>query len=592
MHKIHRKSRLKCLIVGLSLLVGSVGNANVLGDMQTFSPNTDGLDFITVHTARPLPKGYFAFSNYLNYAKDHLLVYKTLGNQDRINYSHSLFEYDFGIAYAITDTVQVSLQAPVLLDQSSEMQDGVIVNITKGIHSFRPGVKWTMDDTKDPNWAILGSVDFPNVDNSPYTGTTPRPIYNLEGAYRWRNKGFTQGLNVGLRLRNPSDTPLDAHMFPLRNQVTASYGVSDDFSNTARWVFEAFSSYPLEKTPYKEATDASSLDLLLALKHRWYKNLNFDWGATVEPGVKTLAPAYRVFAGIVYYWKPESKASEPSVSTAAARALVVRPDSPSLYTSDTVQFYAEGDEAIESCKILNGPGEISFGCEFLAGNPGFTEVEFRNAKGETVTTTIETKERVSTAAPLAFTQKNMQVYVGSSLQMKAKGGTEPLTYAIEEGDGEMTDFGFFNAPLTVQTVKVVVTDSLRKEARAVIRVVESPKADREINLKNLEFITAKSEFTPAAEKYFNNNIKQLDGVKVQKILIEGHTDSVGNDQYNLRLSRQRAAAVKARLVQRMGYSADSIEAIGFGESRPIASNNTTEGKQRNRRVILKVYYAK
>jgi outer membrane protein OmpA-like peptidoglycan-associated protein len=580
------------LLVGLSLVLSSVAQANVLGDMQTFSPNTDGLDFITVHTARPLPKGYFAFSNYLNYAKDHLLVYKTLANQDRINYSHSLFEYDFGIAYALTEKLQVSLQAPVLVDQSSDKQDGVIVNITKGIHSYRPGFKWTIDDVKDPNFAILGSVDFPNVDNSPYTGVTSRPIYNLEAAYRIRSGGLTQGFNLGARIRNPSDTPADAHMFPLKSQLSASYGISDDFSNTARWVFEAFSSYPLDKNPYKEATDASSIDLLLALKHRWYRNLNFDWGVTVEPGVKTLAPAYRVFAGLVYYWKPESKASEPSVSTASARPFVVRPDTPSIFVGDTVQFYAEGDEEIQSCKILNGPGDMSYGCEFHGTNPGYTEVEFSNSKGETVRTTVITKETVVRGAPISFTQKNMQVYVGSSIQVRAKGGTEPLTYAIEEGDGEMTDIGFFQAPLTPQTVKIVVTDSLRQEARATIKVVEPPKADREINLKNLEFITAKAEFTPAAEKYFNNNIKQLNSVRVQKILIEGHTDSVGNDQYNLRLSRQRAAAVKAKMMQQLGYSSDMIEAIGFGESRPIATNDTVEGRQRNRRVILKVYYAK
>ncbi len=340
------------------LFAGPSVFANVLGDMQTFSPNTDGLDFITVHTARPLPQGFIAFSNYLNYAKDHLLVYKTLSAQDRINYEDSLFEYDFGLAYGVTDSFQLSFQMPVLLDHQSEIQENTQVNITRGIHSFRPGFKWTLDDAKDAHWALLGSVDFPNVDNSPYTGVTPHPIGNLEGVYRWRNKGLTQALNLGMRFRNPSEPTPDAHMYPLKSQMTASYGVSDDFTKTSRWVFEAFSSYPLEKDPYNEATDASSLDLLLGLKHRWVKNLNFDWGVTVEPGVKTLSPAYRVFAGFIYYWKPKSS-NEESVPTSTTPVTVgpfiVKPDNPILFTSDTVQFYADGDQTIDSCKIVRRP---------------------------------------------------------------------------------------------------------------------------------------------------------------------------------------------------------------------------------------------
>lgn len=145
----------------LSLLFPALASANVLGDMQTFQPNTDGLDFITVHTGRALPKGFFVFSNYLNYAKDHLLVYKTLADQDRIDYEDSLFEYDFGIAYGLTDNLQLSFQMPVLLSHSTEEQDGVIVNISEGIHSFRPGAKYSHQNSDNSYWAFLGSIDLP-----------------------------------------------------------------------------------------------------------------------------------------------------------------------------------------------------------------------------------------------------------------------------------------------------------------------------------------------------------------------------------------------------------------------------------------------
>ena len=69
------------------------------------------------------------------------------------------------------------------------------------------------------------------------------------------------------------------------------------------------------------------------------------------------------------------------------------------------------------------------------------------------------------------------------------------------------------------------------------------------------------------------------------VAVEGHTDSVGSDQYNQDLSEHRAQSVRDYFVQQR-ISAHSIEARGFGKSEPIASNDTAEGRQQNRRVEL------
>ena len=67
--------------------------------------------------------------------------------------------------------------------------------------------------------------------------------------------------------------------------------------------------------------------------------------------------------------------------------------------------------------------------------------------------------------------------------------------------------------------------------------------------------------------------------------VEGHTDSVGTDDYNQQLSEKRAGTVRDYLVQQ-GISADSIESRGFGKTEPVASNETPEGRQQNRRVEM------
>jgi outer membrane protein OmpA-like peptidoglycan-associated protein len=71
------------------------------------------------------------------------------------------------------------------------------------------------------------------------------------------------------------------------------------------------------------------------------------------------------------------------------------------------------------------------------------------------------------------------------------------------------------------------------------------------------------------------------------IIVEGHTDSTGTDQYNQRLSEQRAANVADYLIDR-GVRAGNITVYGFGELRPKSTNDTAEGRQLNRRVEINI----
>jgi len=71
--------------------------------------------------------------------------------------------------------------------------------------------------------------------------------------------------------------------------------------------------------------------------------------------------------------------------------------------------------------------------------------------------------------------------------------------------------------------------------------------------------------------------------------IEGYTDNIGNQAYNLNLSQQRASAIADVLIHTFGISPTRVEAIGHGQNNPIASNNTTVGRERNRRVVAEVF---
>lgn len=104
------------------------------------------------------------------------------------------------------------------------------------------------------------------------------------------------------------------------------------------------------------------------------------------------------------------------------------------------------------------------------------------------------------------------------------------------------------------------------------------------------FQTAKSTLLPTAQAKLSEVARALrDEDKDSTFLIEGHTDSQGSDDFNMTLSQQRAESVKSYLVSH-GIAEDRITATGKGESQPIASNDSTEGRANNRRVEIIVQH--
>jgi outer membrane protein OmpA-like peptidoglycan-associated protein len=71
------------------------------------------------------------------------------------------------------------------------------------------------------------------------------------------------------------------------------------------------------------------------------------------------------------------------------------------------------------------------------------------------------------------------------------------------------------------------------------------------------------------------------------IIVEGHTDSIGSNAYNLRLSKKRAQTIRNYLIEKYGIASNKLKAIGYGESIPLADNSSALGRSKNRRVQFK-----
>ena len=101
----------------------------------------------------------------------------------------------------------------------------------------------------------------------------------------------------------------------------------------------------------------------------------------------------------------------------------------------------------------------------------------------------------------------------------------------------------------------------------------------------VEFDFDKSKIKSAYRPQFNKIVRILKESPEITITIEGHTDSVGSEKYNQKLSERRSGAVKKVLLDEYGLSPDRIKFEGYGETRPVADNNTPAGRQKNRRAI-------
>ncbi len=113
-----------------------------------------------------------------------------------------------------------------------------------------------------------------------------------------------------------------------------------------------------------------------------------------------------------------------------------------------------------------------------------------------------------------------------------------------------------------------------------------PEKDQEIVKKaydNLNFASGKDVILSSSYDSLNDLAEYFKKIPALEVSIEGHTDSQGDEDYNQKLSENRANSVKRYLVSK-GITENRIKTVGYGETKPIADNKTPQGREKNRRV--------
>jgi outer membrane protein OmpA-like peptidoglycan-associated protein len=170
---------------------------------------------------------------------------------------------------------------------------------------------------------------------------------------------------------------------------------------------------------------------------------------------------------------------------------------------------------------------------------------------------------------------------------KAVGETGAIKKSIEEAGAERDRV---RLQAREREVDVVQDKAAMAEARADIleqrlAELEAEQTERGLvmTLQDVLFDVDRAELKPGAYRTIDNLAAFMRDYPDRRVRIEGFTDSTGSDAYNLQLSESRAYAVRDALVQ-AGVDSSRIEVRGYGETYPVASNDTNAGRQLNRRV--------
>jgi outer membrane protein OmpA-like peptidoglycan-associated protein len=198
-------------------------------------------------------------------------------------------------------------------------------------------------------------------------------------------------------------------------------------------------------------------------------------------------------------------------------------------------------------------------------------------------------------APVCRLTAPAEGQAGQAISLDASGSSDPdgdaLSYTWDFGDGtppSKTTFARTThtyAKVGGYTVKVTVDDGRGGVCTATAQIPIAMKVVLTEKAGKVLFDFNKATLKPEAKSQLAGVLQLVKDQPGIRILIVGHTDGIGSEAYNLKLSQRRAESVATYLVQN-GVPQQSIQAEGHGKREPVASNETAEGRAQNRRVEI------
>ncbi len=331
----------------------SLASANMIGtDGQNFNPTTNGVDFVTVQSARTLDPGILNFGLFLNYAVNSLSFLDDADPkaiQNRTKFNDKLLSADLNLGLGITKYLDVGLSLPFLLKQEIANDNQVAYFSSTGNTEQRVNAKFKFHE--DANWAnaLVGSINRNNITNNPYTGANPGLTYDLEFASSWRWSDSWMGVNLGHRFRNNGTSLATTFgVAPLPNMYIYSLAWSRHLiESETKMIFEIFGSAPSQNNNDQNLSDRklSNLEALAGLKRNVTENLQLHFGGGTEIFQGFGSPDWRLYAGLNWTIGPLWK---KSIRDEAKKMRAANPTVTSQkFILSNLRFRTDSDELTE-----------------------------------------------------------------------------------------------------------------------------------------------------------------------------------------------------------------------------------------------------
>jgi large repetitive protein len=583
MERSRSRMRRGGLAASILAVAASVATAQVvvppgtveLEDAEIFRPTTDVGDFITVYDTDAVPPGRFTLGFWGDYAQDPLEI-QFEDSEDRFSkLVEQLGTAQFTGAVGIADRFALGLRVPLYITELEEV-------VESGSGSTDDGVQFNVGDvTVNGQFtllkrrevgigiAIIPEVTLPSGSEDDFAGTGEFGYGGLVAVDFEPGERFRLGFNAGGMSRGS----------PFNDQLRAGAAAGLDVTDSVTAIVETYTATSTRKPFSRERK--TPVDVIGALQfHLGQVNLTVGGGAGVTRGQGS--PDFRVFVGVTPP-KPEEDELLVAGDLSQSRKISSLRDmdrdgrtSPGDILEYTITMVNSGSAPVENVRVVD---PIPASTRYLAGT--------LTVNGTPMSDAIEDDAgELSVGPPDAVVARIQRLEPAGSDGQPVAGSEATIAFQVEI-DRELTTVttivnlasaaaeGVPEFPLP--PAETTVFPAIRESERVIVT------PDRIELTEEIHF-----EFDKAIIQEVSYPIlKELAGVLQQypalRVSIEGHTDSVGTEDYNQKLSEKRALAVRDFLVG-VGIEQSRLQWVGRGESAPIASNDTPTGRAKNRRT--------
>lgn len=636
-------------LIAIVLLFSGSAFANVIGtEYQNFNPSISGTDFTTVHSSETAKQCMCNLGVFLNYAKNTLTYsdryYATNTDLVGTRANDSMLGADVYGSIGISKNWDIGVALPFIVTAKNDDPYGVSYFEQFGLMEIRPMTKYRFYGDDNGGLAVVLSANFNTIKSNPFSGADPGPTINAELVGDTTILGDVKiAGNVGYRKRTPgaqlvdSTTGLPVPFVPFEDSMIYSAALARYFDSfNSDLLAELNGSMPGGSGADSVKTAQQAVELSLGLRNHWSKQTTVHAGAGTKLAEAQSTPDLRLYLGINYQMGPVCGAAPIKEAPIALPVAIVsnypKGASPQTALNMPVSALNPADYAAYRWKIgstskMNCNDQAGYSAETAGEVPIVTDIGQVPDGGITLCAVAKNLgghwQPFEEPTIVNWTKGNFPVAVVKDYPTGVSDKTDlvlPVT-AVKPDEFESYRWKVGATPETDCKNEQGYSEEI--DGHLPIKAAVGPIPDGGITL----CAVAKNKFdmwqpfsSPTIVNWtkkrgyelfrINANVlfdfdkdilqkrsygeiekinKHLGKRPWAKLIVEGHTDSMGTDAYNVDLSKRRAIRVKNYMVKTYGLDKAKVSTTYKGEKFPVDTNDTKEGRANNRRVEFKIY---